>query len=86
MWLLRWRTDIVGIRFALDIHGLRAIRVKYSDKSMSPWLGNPGAAWYGDTPGSGTELRRLQLFGDVGTFQTHETPPLELTWNSRRSV
>ncbi|MBE3044632.1 hypothetical protein IMZ48_19135 [Candidatus Bathyarchaeota archaeon] len=64
------KADITGIRFALDMHGIRAIRVKYSDKSVSPWLGNPGNAWYGEIPGNATDLRGLRLLRNVRTSQT----------------
>lgn len=62
-------TEIAGVQFALDIDGLCAIRVKYSSKCVSPWLGNPSTAWYGEIPGNGTDLRSLRLLRDVRTYR-----------------
>ena len=53
-----------GIRFALGMYGLRAIKVVYKDGSMSPWLGSTTFAWYGKT--TGCDLRQLWVLSDVG--------------------
>lgn len=52
-----------GIRFAIDTHGLRGIRVLYADGGESPWLGDDRGCWYGVA--HGTELGRLWVTRDV---------------------
>ena len=52
-----------GIRFAIDTHGLRGIRVLYGDGGESPWMGDDRGCWYGEAHGA--DLGRLWVTRDV---------------------
>lgn len=58
------QADIRSIRFAMDAHGLRGIRIIYDDRRESPWLGTGRHCWYGEMHGS--NLARLSVIRDVG--------------------
>ena len=54
---------IRGIRFAIDTHGLRGVRVLYVGGGESPWLGDDRGCCYGEA--HGTDLGRLWVTQDV---------------------
>lgn len=68
---------IRGIRFAIDTHGLRGIRVLYVDGGESPWLGDDRGCWYGEA--HGTNLERLWVTRDVCI------PRVSRTWSVVKS-
>jgi hypothetical protein len=54
---------IRGLRFALGVYGIRAIRLLYEDGSDSPWLGSLFDCWIGSI--YGTEIQMLHILKDV---------------------
>lgn len=60
-----------GIRFAIDTHGLRGIRVLYRDGGESAWMGDDWGCWYGEAHGA--DLGRLWVTRDVCIPRGSET-------------
>jgi hypothetical protein len=58
--------SIRGLRFALGVYGVRAIRLLYEDGSDSPWLGGLSGCWIGSVYGNRIQI--LHILKDVSGY------------------